>query len=113
LNSRIRMVVNGIDGIDVVGHPTQRAAHLLTLNAPRIAGDVIVEHLDQLGISVASGSACSSMSLDPSHVLLAMGIETHGNIRIGLTDSTTAAEVEQFLTALPRVLQAIGAPLGD
>ena len=113
LNSRIRMVVNGIDGLDVVGHPTQRAAHLLTLNAPRIAGDVIVEHLDQLGISVASGSACSSMSLDPSHVLLAMGIETHGNIRIGLTDSTTAAEVEQFLTALPRVLQAIGAPLGD
>ena len=113
LNNRIRMVVNGIDGLDVVGHPTQRAAHLLTLNAPRVAGDVIVEHLDRLGISVASGSACSSMSLDPSHVLLAMGIETYGNIRIGLTDSTTETDVDEFLTALPRVLQAIGAPLGD
>ena len=113
LNNHIRMVVNGIDGIDVVGHPTQHAAHLLTVNAPRIAGDVLVEHLDRLGISVASGSACSSMSLDPSHVLLAMGIETYGNIRIGLTDRTTEDDVAEFLTALPRVLQAIGAPLGD
>jgi cysteine sulfinate desulfinase/cysteine desulfurase-like protein len=42
-----------------------------------------------------------------------MGIETYGNIRIGLTDSTAEADVEEFLTALPRVLQAIGAPLGD
>ena len=46
-------------------------------------------------------------------LLLAMGIETYGNIRIGLTDSTAEADVEEFLTALPRVLQAIGAPLGD
>ena len=113
LNNHIRMVVNGIDGIDVVGHPTKHAAHLLTLNAPRIAGDVLVEHLDRLGISVASGSACSSMSLDPSHVLLAMGIETYGNIRIGLTDRTTEDDVAEFLTALPHVIQAIGAPLGD
>ena len=95
------------------GGQRHRAAHLLTLNAPRVAGDVMVEHLDRLGISVASGSACSSMSLDPSHVLLAMGIETYGNIRIGLADSTTETDVDEFLTALPRVLQAIGAPLGD
>jgi cysteine desulfurase len=113
LTSHITDVVAKIPGIDVVGHPTQRAAHLLTLNAPRIAGDVIVEQLDRRGISVASGSACSSLSLDPSHVLLAMGIETYGNVRIGLMHDTTEADVEEFLTQLPLVLQAIGAPLDD
>ncbi|MEI6693227.1 MAG: aminotransferase class V-fold PLP-dependent enzyme [Actinomycetes bacterium] len=109
LTEKIRAHAATLDGVEVLGHPTQRAAHLVTINVPLIAGDVIVEHLDRLGVAVASGSACSSSPLDPSHVLLAMGIQTYGNVRVGLSHTTTEADVDEFLSCLPRALEAIRA----
>ena len=53
---------------------------------------------------MASGSACTASTLEPSHVLAAMGALTHGNVRVSLTRDTTEAEVDAFLTALPDVV---------
>ena len=61
---------------------------------------------------MASGSACSARSEHPSHVLAAMGALTHGNVRLGLTRTTTAAEVEAFLAALPPVVAELRSRLG-
>lgn len=64
--------------------------------------------LDKLGFAVASGSACSSASSEPSHVLLAMGIDpdlARGAIRVSFNTDNTKTQVEEFLTALTQALQ--------
>ena len=67
-------------------------------------GETLTLELDKAGFAVASGSACSASSEHPSHVLAAMGALTHGNVRIGLTWPTTAAEIDRFLAALPPIV---------
>jgi cysteine desulfurase len=56
---------------------------------------------------VASGSACTASTLEPSHVLAAMGALTHGNVRVSLTRDTTADDVDRLLAALPEVVARI------
>lgn len=73
-----------------------------------IEGETLVTALDKLGFAVASGSACSSASGEPSHVLLAMGIEeelARGAIRVSFNGSNTLEQVTAFLTALKQALQ--------
>ena len=77
-----------------------------------VDGETLTLELDRAGFAVSSGSACSASSETPSHVLAAMGALTHGNIRIGLTRSTTVAQVEAFLDALPPIVDSIRARLG-
>lgn len=70
---------------------------------PNIEGETLVTALDKAGFAVASGSACSSDSTEPSHVLMAMGVDpdlARGAVRVSLSDSNTEAEVEGFLKAL-------------
>ncbi len=107
---------------------TQRRAQLLDLlraEVPRVAGDIIalgrpgsaphivcftvlyadgealVSALDRAGFAVSSGSACTSDTRRPSHVLAAMGAITHGNLRVSLPPEVTATDVQDFLAALP------------
>ena len=66
--------------------------------------------LDMNGIAASSGSACTSGSLDPSHVLLAMGLPheiAHGSLRLTLSDETTEEEVDYVLDVLPKVVQRL------
>ena len=66
--------------------------------------------LDMKGIGASSGSACTSGSLDPSHVLLAMGLDhetAHGSLRISLGRHSTDAEVDYFLKELPPILERL------
>ncbi len=63
--------------------------------------------LDRRGFGVASGSACTASTLEPSHVLAAMGVLTHGNVRVSLTRDTTDQQVDAFLAALPDVVATI------
>jgi cysteine desulfurase len=63
--------------------------------------------LDRAGLAVASGSACTASSLEPSHVLAAMGALTHGNVRVSLTRETTTADVDRLLGVLPDVLRRL------
>jgi cysteine desulfurase len=105
-------IVQRVADIDVAGDPVRRVPHLLTFSALYVDGETLTLELDKAGFAVASGSACTASSEHPSHVLAAMGALTHGNVRIGLTWTTTAAEIDQFLTALPPIVAAIRATVG-
>ncbi len=97
--------------VDVARDPVQRVPHLLTFSALYVDGETLTLELDRAGFAVASGSACSASSEHPSHVLAAMGALTHGNVRIGLTRTTTASEVDRFLAVLPPIVAQIRARL--
>jgi cysteine desulfurase len=102
-------IVQQVPDVDVAGDPVRRVPHLLTFSALYVDGETLTLELDKAGFAVASGSACSASSEHPSHVLAAMGALTHGNVRIGLTWSTTAAEISHFLAALPPIVAGIRA----
>lgn len=77
---------------------------------PNIDGETLVTALDKVGFAVASGSACSSDSTEPSHVLLAMGIEpdlARGAVRVSLSESNSSEEITQFLAALQQEVQRL------
>jgi cysteine desulfurase len=101
-----------VPDVDVAGDPVRRVPHLLTFSVLYVDGETLTVELDKAGFAVASGSACSASSEHPSHVLAAMGALTHGNVRIGLTWSTTAAEIDRFLHVLPPVVARIRATVG-
>jgi cysteine desulfurase len=101
-----------VPDVDVAGDPVRRVPHLLTFSALYVDGETLTLELDKAGFAVASGSACSASSEHPSHVLAAMGALTHGNVRIGLTWSTAAPEISQFLTELPPIVARIRATVG-
>jgi cysteine desulfurase len=87
--------------------PAGRVPHLATLCFRYVDGEALVLNLDVQGIAAASGSACASATFDPSHVLRAMGVPkelAHGNLRLGVGVENTAAEIEQALEIIPRVL---------
>ena len=98
--------------VDIAGDPDRRLPHLLTFSALYVAGETLTLELDRAGFAVASGSACSASSEHPSHVLAAMGSLTHGNVRMGLTRSTGADEVERFLDVLPSIVAELRARIG-
>lgn len=101
-----------VPDVDVVGDPDARVPHLLTFSALYVDGETLTLELDRAGFAVASGSACSASSEHPSHVLAAMGALTHGNVRLGLTRTTSEAEVEAFLDVLPAVVGEIRGRIG-
>lgn len=106
---RIRATAATIPDTEVVGDPVGRLPQLVTFSCLYVNGEQIVQALDRLGFSVASGSACTASTLEPSHVLAAMGALTHGNVRVSLTRESTDADVDAFCAALPEVVAAIRA----
>jgi cysteine desulfurase len=104
LVDEVRAEVARIEDVEVVGHPRDRLPHLVTFSCLYVDGEALVTELDRQGFAVASGSACTASTLEPSHVLAAMGVLTHGNVRVSLTRDTTADEVHRFLEVLPRVV---------
>ena len=92
------------------GHPVDSVPNTLNVSFPGAEGESILLYLDLAGIAVSTGSACASGSLDPSHVLLATGVDAeraHGSIRISMGRSTTIEEVEYMLDVLPGVIEKI------
>jgi cysteine desulfurase len=114
LVDRIRAAVAQIPDTEVVGDPVDRLPHLVTFSFLYVDGEAVVDALNRRGFQVASGSACTASTLEPSHVLAAMGALTHGNVRISLTRDATDADVDGLLAALPEVVteirQAAGIP---
>jgi cysteine desulfurase len=102
-----RELVEQVPDVDVAGDPVRRVPHLLTFSVLYVDGETLTLELDRAGFAVASGSACSANSETPSHVLTAMGALTHGNVRIGLTRTTTESEVDAFLAALPPIVHEL------
>ena len=119
LVERIRTRVAALPDVEVVGHPVQRLPHLLTFSCLYVDGEALVTELDRHGFGVASGSACTASTLTPSHVLAAMGVLTHGNVRLSLPWPTGAADpavteatVDRFLEVLPVALAELRSRVG-
>jgi cysteine desulfurase len=112
LVDRIRTAVAQIPDTEVVGDPVERLPHLVTFSFLYVDGEAIVDALARRGFSVASGSACTASTLEPSHVLAAMGALTHGNLRVSLTRDVTETEVDAFLAVLPEVVAEIRTDVG-
>jgi cysteine desulfurase len=113
LVDRIRTDVGArIPDVEVVGDPVQRLPHLVTFSCLYVDGEALLHALDRKGFAVSSGSSCTAQTLRPSHVLEAMGVLTHGNVRVSLHRDTTAAEVERFLAELPGIVTELRAQAG-
>ena len=109
---RIRACSSTLPDTEVVGDPVDRLPHLVTFSVLYASGDEMVTGLDRRGFGVASGSACTASTLEPSHVLAAMGALTHGNVRVSLRRDTTDDEIEEFCAALTEVVTEIRAGIG-
>jgi cysteine desulfurase len=113
LVARIRERVQAtVPDVDVAGDAEERLPHLVTFSCLHVDGEALVTELDRRGFSVASGSACTASTLEPSHVLAAMGVLTHGNVRLSLGPETSEQDVERFLAELPEVVAQLRSRVG-
>ncbi len=106
----IKSVTENIDDSYLNGHPTKRLPNNVNLGFKYIEGESILLSLDMEGIAASTGSACSSKSLESSHVLLAIGLkpeESHGSLRISFGRFTTEEEVDYFLEKLPPIIERL------
>ena len=102
VDASARRVAAEVPDVEVVGDPDDRLPHLVTFSCLYVDGEALVTELDRRGFGVASGSACTASTLAPSHVLAAMGVLTHGNVRVSLQRDTTAADVDALLRRAAR-----------
>ncbi len=107
-----RRVAAEVPDVEVVGDPDRRLPHLVTFSCLYVDGEALVTELDRRGSQIASGSACTASTLTPSHVLEAMGVLTHGNVRLSLQRDTTRADVDTFCDVLPGLVAEIRARVG-
>ena len=105
-------IAREVPDVVVVGDPEDRLPHVLTFSCLFVDGEALVTELDRLGFAVGSGSACTSSTLEPSHVLTAMGVLTHGNVRVVLPAGTEDASVQRFCDVLPGAVARVRALLG-
>jgi len=94
------------------GHRTKRLPGNVNVSVRYIEGEALLLSLDIKGIAASSGSACTSGSLDPSHVLLAIGLPheiAHGSLRLSLSEENTMEEVEYVLTSLKEIVDRLRA----
>jgi cysteine desulfurase len=101
LTTRFRNdIAQALPGALIAGELDKSMAHLTSIVIPGTNGEELVRELDRNGFAVDSGSACTAMNLQPSHVLSAMGLPTDGNIRIVIHTKTTVEEVNGLVNAL-------------
>ncbi len=92
------------------GHPVNRLPGNVNISFRFIEGESLLLLLDEAGICASSGSACSSGSLDPSHVLLSIGLShevAHGSLRLAIGDATTEEDIEYVLDVLPKIVKRL------
>lgn len=108
LVDRIRATVaTTVPDVEVVGDAVRRLPHLVTFSCLYVDGEALLHELDRRGFAVSSGSSCTSSTITPSHVLAAMGVLSHGNVRVSLHRDTTEDEVDRFLAVLPEVVAGL------
>jgi cysteine desulfurase len=106
----IQGVMAAIPDTHVTGHPTQRLANNASFVFEFIEGESILLNLDLAGVAGSSGSACTSASLEPSHVLLSCGLPheiAHGSLRLTLGRENTGEDVEYVLGILPGIVDRL------
>lgn len=116
LRDRLEEGICAMGGVTVNGVEEERLPHISNLRFEGIEGESVLLALDVEGVAVSTGSACTSGSLDPSHVLLAMGQDyatARSAVRFSLGPSNTAEEIEQVIGLMPTILDRLrnAAPL--
>ncbi|WP_041939643.1 MULTISPECIES: cysteine desulfurase family protein [Frankia] len=103
-----------VDGVELLGDPDQAPTvpHITAFSCLYVEGEALLTELDRAGIAVSSGSSCTSDTLTPSHVLVAMGALTHGNLRVSFGRDSTRADLDALLDVLPGVVRTVRARLG-
>jgi len=113
----LQEVPRRVPGALVTGHPVDRLPHIASFVFPGVESEGVLMALDLEGICASSGSACTSGSLEPSHVLRAMGLPreaTTGSLRLSVGKDTTDAHVDRLLQVLPGVVErARAVPVGE
>ncbi|MCX5679184.1 MAG: cysteine desulfurase NifS [Candidatus Omnitrophica bacterium] len=103
-------ITSKIPEVTINGHLTKRLPNTLNVRFKYLEGESIVLNLDLEGIAVSTGSACTSGSLEPSHVLTAMGVDpadTQGSIRFSLGKDNTKEDADYVIAALPPIIQRL------
>ena len=114
----IARIMGEIPYVKLNGHPTRRMCGNVNVSFQFIEGESLLLHLDLKGIAASSGSACTSGSLDPSHVLLAIGLPheiAHGSLRLSLCEENTMEEADYVVDCLKEIVAKLRAmsPLYD
>jgi cysteine desulfurase len=113
LVDKIRTAVAAtVPDVEVVGDPVDRVPHIVTFSCLYVDGEALLQGLDRRGFAVSSGSSCTASTLRPSHVLEAMGVLTHGNIRVSLHPGVGDEDVDAFLAVLPTTVAELRAEAG-
>jgi len=97
-----------IPHVKLNGHPEKRLPNTLNLSFEFVEGESLLLNLDMKGVAASSGSACTSGSLEPSHVLVAMGIPhevSHGSLRFSLGKDNTAEDIDYVIDVLPPIVE--------
>ena len=105
-----------IENIRLNGGMERRVPSNLNVSFLGAEGEAIILMLDNEGIAVSSGSACTSGSIEPSHVLMSMGLrpeEAHGSIRFSLGEDNTIEEIDEVLRVLPKIIEKLRAMAPD
>ncbi len=108
----IKGILGRIDHTRLNGHPTRRLPNNVNVSVQFVEGESMCLNLDQEGICSSTGSACSSGSVDPSHVILALGLpreQAHGSMRFTLGKWTTEEEIDRVLEVLIRIVARLRA----
>ncbi len=112
LRQRLIEAIAAIPAARLNGHATESLPHISNFSFQGIEGESLVMKLDEHGIATSTGSACSSPDLEPSHVLVAIGVPlsmAHGSLRISTGRQTTDADVDALLDVLPQVVEELRA----
>jgi len=111
-NKLIEGIKNNIPDVVLNGHPTMRLPNNVNFSYKYVEGESILLLLDMEGIAASSGSACTSGSLDPSHVLLATGLDhgtAHGSIRFTLSEETTEEDIDFVIETMKKIIEKLRA----
>ncbi|HOV69958.1 MAG TPA: aminotransferase class V-fold PLP-dependent enzyme, partial [Clostridia bacterium] len=111
-DSLIAGILSRIPEVRLNGHPTRRLANNVNVSIRYIEGEALLLSLDIEGIAGSSGSACTSGSLDPSHVLLAIGLPheiAHGSLRLSLGVENTQEQIDYTIDKLCEIVDRLRA----
>ncbi len=114
----IKRILNEIEKVNLNGHPTKRLCNNANFSFYGIEGEALLLKLDEKGIEVSTGSACSSHRLEPSHVLIAMGLgpeRAHGSLRLTVGKENTKEEINYVVDVLKEEVKNLRriSPFGD
>ena len=105
-------IISRIADVKLNGHPEKRLPNTLNISFTYLEGESIILNLDMEGIAVSTGSACTSGTLEPSHVLTAMGVDpvnTQGSVRFSLGRDNTKEDMDYCLNVLPPIIKRLRA----